>query len=506
MKKISVIFCIITVCLSTFLFSCASNKSVPKEATSTEKIKAKKFSKEKFDEAIATGDLTKAYSFLIGRKKSNNDALVHKLDQAFLQHFMGDYEASAENLFIANNAIMDSVTKSITKGALAAIGNDNAKEYAGSIYESHYVNVFNALNYYDLGDLNNAIVQIKDLVRKQTVYENVSYAVENESDSDIANESEKAEEGKSTSESATTIGVDMQKVNSRAPKKPVASDVFSDSALERYVAVTLYKQQLYDVTAPYDVKNLAMNEISRQGKVFKLLKSDYDLDSDLTAPEGMGRITILAFSGLIGCRNEHVTYFPGDFSSDTEFLPPITINDITLPLFRLKFVYPEFTRPEKKIVKVVVTATNASGEKSQTELALLEDFDDSVTKDVNTKAYKAFKKSVYRNILKKTAAITAGAVTIKAAREASGALAANLATVAVSAAIDKTDDFEVADIRQSITLPSTANAGGINLNPGIYSINVEYYDSKDKLLYNDIIDNVIIESGKVIFRESSCIR
>lgn len=505
MKKIKVVLFAVAISFSTFLVSCASNKSVSKETPNTENIKPKKFSKEKFDESIASGDLTKAYGFLIGRKKSNNDALAHKLDQAFLQHFMGDYKASAENLFIANNAIMDSVTKSITKGALAAIGNDNAKEYAGSIYESHYVNVFNALNYYDLGDLNNAIVQIKDLVRKQAVYENVSYAVETESDSDIASESEKAENGKSTADSATTIGVDMQQVNSRSPRKPVASDVFSDCALERYVAVTLYNQQLYDITAPYDVKNLAMNEISRQGKVFKLLKSDYDLESDLTAPEGMGRITVLAFSGLIGCRNEHVTYFPGDFSSK-DFLPPITIDDITLPLFRLKFVYPEFIRPKKKISRVVLTAKNASGNKFQTELNVLEDFDDSVAKDVNTKAYKAFKKSVYRNILKKTAAITAGAVTIKAARETSGALAANLATVAVSAAIDKTDDWEVADIRQVITLPSTANAGGINLNPGIYSINVEYYDSKDKLLYTDVIDNVSVESGKVIFRESSCIR
>lgn len=136
---------------------------------------------------------------------------------------------------------------------------------------------------------------------------------------------------------------------------------------------------------------------------------------------------------------------------------------------------------------------------------MLEDFDSAVEKDVNTKAYKAFKRSVFRSILKKTVAVTAGAASISAASK-NGELSRLTATLAASVAIDATDLAETADIRQVMALPSSANAGGINLEAGTYPVSVRYFGANGNLIAEESLGTVNVKAGKLVLMESLCIR
>ena len=487
--------------LVVLLASCASNSGTKGGA-----VKPKKFTQEKFDEAISRGDIDDALSMTLGRKYAKNDVIIQKLDIALMSHFAKDYQTSSQYFNSVNEDIKNAVTQSIAKGAIAALGNENAKEYAGSIYESHFLNVFNAFNYYNRGDLESAVALMKDLAQKRVMYDVVALAVANESDEEAEKEAQAdADDGKggkkkSAASAASAINVDMNAINRRAPKKPTEEDVFSDSALERYVAVNFYAMQTQDRTTPIEVRGIAEQEIEQQSRLFKDRCPSYDLSEDISIPNGMGRVNILAFSGIIGRRSEHETYFPGDFIDGLEFVPPVVIDNITIPAFRLKFVFPEFKRNAKKIRSI----TAYIGEK-EVPLLLLEDFDNAVEKDVNTKAYKAFKRSVFRSIFKKATAVTAGAITLSAASDL-GTLAKIAAEISVSAAIDATDLAETADIRQVMALPSSAHAGGINLEPGVYPVSVRYYGVNNNLIAEESLGTVNVKAGNLILMESLCIR
>ncbi len=488
----------ITLCV--LCASCASNKGM-----TAGEVKPKKFTQEKFDEAIAKGNMEDALALTLGKKYAKNDIIIQKMDIALLSHFNKDYASSSRYFNSVNEDIKNAVTQSIAKGAIAALGNENAKEYAGSIYESHFLNVFNAFNYYNRGDLESAVALMKDLAQKRVIYDVVALAVANESDEEAEKEAQAdADDGKgnkkSAASAASAINVDMNAINRRAPKKPTEEDVFSDSALERYVAVNFYAMQTQDRTTPIEVRGIAEQEIEQQSRLFKDRCPSYDLSEDISIPSGMGRVNILAFSGIIGRRSEHETYFPRDFIDGLEFVPPVTIDNITIPAFRLKFVFPEFKRNAKKIRSI----TAHIGEK-EVPLLLLEDFDNAVEKDVNTKAYKAFKRSVFRSIFKKATAVTAGAITLSAASDL-GTLAKIAAEISVSAAIDATDLAETADIRQVMALPSSAHAGGINLEPGVYPVSVRYYGVNNNLIAEESLGTVNVKAGNLILMESLCIR
>ena len=510
MKKIFALIASLALVAPLVFTSCATSDSVAKSG-GVKKVKPKKFVQADFDSAVARGDLDDALSMTVGRKYAKNDVIIQKMDIAMMRHFTGDWAGSAAYLNSANEDIKNAVTQSLAKGAVAALGNENAKEYAGAIYESHFLNVFNSLNYYNRGDLESAVALMKDLAQKRVMYDMVALAVANESDDEAekeaaadAAESDKKGKSKGSSKSASaaasSLNVDMNAVNRRSPPKPTEADVFSDSALERYVALNYYTMQLLDRSTPIEVRGIAEQEVAQQGALFALRAPDYDMQADISVPDGMGRVNVLAFSGLVGRRREHATYFPGDFISGMQFLPPVRVGDFTIPAFRLKFVYPEFIRQPKKIQRVTAVI---GGE--EIELAILEDLDNDVWMDVNVKAYKAFKRSVFRSILKKSAAIAAGSASIYASAQISDALA-NVAVLGVSAAIDAVDAAETADIRQVMALPASANAGGVSLEPGTYPVQVRYFDAGGRLVEEENLGNVTVRANKLVLLESLCIR
>jgi hypothetical protein len=175
-----------------------------------------------------------------------------------------------------------------------------------------------------------------------------------------------------------------------------------------------------------------------------------------TVPAGKARLNIIAFAGLSPVKEEKVFQENWPFMKNPELRNPI----LKVPVLK--------DRPAGAgSVRVSV-----NGE--QFELELLEDMGAVVKETFNAKAANVFFKTWIRVMLKYAAADVAAT---KAAETQGGELARLAAANAAKAALNAT---EGADIRMGKFLPNRAYVGGINLDPGTYTVTVQFTGSKQE--------------------------
>ena len=95
--------------------------------------------------------------------------IVRAIDVGIVQHYAGDYAGSNASLSEAEALIDKAYTRSLSRSAASYVINDNTKEYPGEDFEDLYANVFKALNYAQLGEIGEAMVEIRRLSEKQQV-------------------------------------------------------------------------------------------------------------------------------------------------------------------------------------------------------------------------------------------------------------------------------------------------------------------------------------------------
>ena len=449
--------------------------------------------------------------------ESNNDRIRDNFDLAMIRHYQKDYDSSLSILNETDRLMEDSVTKSISKGFAAAIANDNAAEYEATPYEYVYINVFNALNYYNKGNIEEAAVEVRRLNEKQQKYLNEygEWIKNDETKLEIENTYKK-------------LRLDTNKINENLPEKPGESDIFRDSATARYLSIVFAMMD--------DSVNNSWN-VAADSRTLSVLNPDFDVFSETQIADGFGRLDVLAFSGLIGRRGERrliIGPFPGiQFPAGSHF--------VYIPAFDLEFVYPEFPAPqtvlqpylvptfgwgpsfmvypgkneiiknfESSVDSILVVFENENS-KNQIQLSLLEDFNYAVQQDVHVKARKSYSRSVKRSMVKKFTAVAGATATLLLAEEAIKN-DENLLTIAAYAgtylsaakAVDQIDRTETADIRQVYALPAQSYAGGIELPEGIYSFKVQYLSKTGDIIKEEHFNDVQVIEGKTVLVESSC--
>lgn len=494
----------LAVLISSLLISCGSTMTLPQ-----------------YLEHLDAGDYKPCVSELEHRnaKESNNDRIRDNFDLAMIRHYQKDYDSSLSIMNSTDRLMDDAVTESITKGFAAVVMNDNAAEYTGNSYEYIYLNVFNALNYYNKGDVEEAAVEVRRLNEKQRNYLNQYGEWVKNDDTNVE-----------ISDTYRRLRLDTSKISGNLPKKPTDADIFRDSATARYLSIVFAMMD--------DSVNNSWN-VEADSRTLKALNPEFDVVSEGSISSGMGRLDVLAFTGLIGRRGERrliVGPFPGiQFPTSSHF--------VYIPAFDLEFVYPEFPAPqtvpqpqvmptfgwgpsftiypgkdeiikmpENSVDSIRIVFDNKSGLDNQTlKLSLLEDFNYAVQQDVNSKARRAYSRSVKRSMVKKFAAVggaTAGLLLVEdRVRENENLLTiAAYATAYLSAAkvIDQVDKTETADIRQVYALPAQAYAGGIELPSGKYSFKVQYLSKKGEVLKEESFNNIEVKKGKTVLVESSC--
>lgn len=467
MKKLS-LFSLFFVFL---LIGCASTKV---------DLEAEKFFSE--------GNYSACASVIQKSISKKNPPIDKALDVAILNHYSKNYLQSSKDFNQTDRQIEDAYTKSISKTAGAASLNENISDYTGNVYEYLLLNAFNSLNYYNMGEFDEALVEIRKIENKQKEYIS-KYGELALQDLDVDTEA--------LADSAKKINVNMREVYRSVPRKPTEEDIYKDSAFAHYLAALMYIQ---DKSGTPELHVREYEAINRGVKCASLR-------DDLKIPSGMGRLDFVSLAGKIICRKEGTVYFPSFAANGTPvFLTSVTIAGVTIPAFRLKYVYPyveadkngNIIKPEDSISSIKVTLSDGSS----VRLGLIELFDEAVQKDVALRARRDFTRSIFRSTTKKATAVVAAATAIRATPEKFRAIT----EIAVTKSLDAVDLAESADIRQCRYFPSFAAGGGFTLKPGSYSATVEYFDTNGNLVGTEAFENLEVAAGRPTIVESVCIK
>lgn len=486
------------------ILGCASTPRAGRDSrknSGTGAIKPIKFNKVKYTNAYAKGDYKTCVGMEIARDKNGSDVLA-SIDEGMLLHMTGGYSQSKSALNKTSDLI-ESFRKSGGEAFSKALFNTRGS-YCANVYEIFLVNAINALNYYDEGDIEGALVEIRKIdVNQKDILDvyNTEFSKDDAGPQLTDEELEKArtadeikkkedEKREKTQEALNALGLGMADImkNDAAPRPPKDEDKYNDSSFVRYVSAKLYAVA-GDPNAAVDARKLAM------------LNSNFSdaVDSEITIPEGFGRLDILALAGKVADRAKGVIRVPPTIL--LAILPVTSQFFLDSGLLNIPITFPKFDKRNQSTLTVKSTVwTGVDGVPHALELKQLEDFDDSVQKDIKTKAYKAYVASVFRSLPKKFATMVAAEATALAGVATQDELMASLALLGAKKTLEAADASENPDLRHCYYIPRRAYAGGVNLSPGDYSVVITYSNG-----FIDVRD-VKIESGKWTIVESTRIR
>ena len=407
------------------------------------------------DDEVRSASYIKALSSMEKRdvKSSiynNKNVILYYLDRGIIEHYAGLWHESSKNLEEAERLIEAAFTRSIGQEISSYIINDNAKDYSGEDYEDLYINVFNALNYYQRNDIEGALVEVRR-VNEKLIY--------------LADKYERARE------KVVTSNTDLDD-----PQYSVEAVKFSNSALARYLSLLFYRAQ-----GNYDSVRIDFQELHR---AYELAPDVYNhpppasLDEEISIPQGKARLNVLSFTGMSPIKEEVTRQIP------LPLPPPNTLARLALPRM--------LDRPSAiERVEVVLNS------RQRFTLELLEDMSRVATETFKAKYSLTVIKTAARTIAKTIA--SAGAA--KAAEERAEGLGFVIGLLGKIAS----DVSEQADLRMSRYFPGRAYVGGINLDPGIYSMTVNYYGNRG-LIASDQESNVLVEAGKLNLMKFVCLK
>jgi hypothetical protein len=390
---------------------------------------------EPVDRFVAEGAYARGAEAIVDAQDSKQpiypekNAVMLFLDKGMLEHYAGNYEESAAGLEEAERLIVDAYTKSVTQEIGTFILNDNTREYAGEDYEDMYLNVFNALNYYNRGNVDEALVEVRKINEKLKAL-TVKYAESIEKAKEYADE------------------------NGGYSGDEAGAYTFTDSALARYLAALFWRGSGRSDDARIDLDALAeayrLSPQVYENPVPSTVKDEYQV------PKGEARLNLIAFAGLSPLKEEDVTYIP------LPFPVPNHSAKIALPVMR-----------DRPIQASHVEAVIDGGER--VTLELVEDMGKAMEATFMARRNLIYVKTVVRAIVKTSAAMVAQVAVTKTAENDDNDNGFALGFLAGLAGRLITESTESADIRGSRYFPRYAFVGGINLPPGEHTVTLNFY-------------------------------
>ena len=404
------------------------------------------------------GDFTQGLIELEAQKNAYRaqDAVLFYLDMGMLTHYASDYERSADLLQNGERAIEEAFTKSISRAIGSYLVNDNTLEYAGEDYEDIYINVFNALNYYHQGNLDGALVEIRRIDNKLR-YLSTKYGT-----------------------MITNLQRSMLEQKIDVPYDPdAAAVVFTDSALARYMSMLFYRGEgLWD-----DVRidrNFVKLAFANQPSMYPFPPPS-SIDEESEIPEGKARLNVISFNGF----------------------SPVKVEDsMRIPLL-LNEQYVKISLPEMISRPSIIASTEVlmdSGERF--DLELIEDIDLIAKETFKRNQSAIYLKTVIRSVSKTVTATVLDAASSNSDDSGQSLL---FGVLSIGAQIFA-EVSEQADLRVSHYFPGKALVGGINLDPGRYSFTVNYYDRRQRLVYQQRFENIDVREHQLNMVEAVCLK
>ena len=422
------------------------------------------------NQSLNTGEYEVAYQVITGdseRIYSSHDEVLQSLDLGILSHYAGEYQRSNKELTQAERKIEEYYAKSITQSISSYLVNDTIVDYDGEVFEDIYINIFMALNYIHLGNIEDAFVEIRRFDNKLKV------ASAKYSDKIAAANQENSSKGGEV--------IDVPKMH------------FHNSALARYLSMILYRSRGQLDSAQIDMKYLD-SAFASQPSLYNFSKPR-SLEQELDVPKGQGRVNVIAFTGKSPVKIEEAMRL---YSTGGEFY--------------YKIAYPEMQQQRSVIHSVQVSAIPAgeiiAGQASQlptvVEHVSLEPLESISNIAMDTfEQHKAliYLRAVIRSIGKATTSSVWGVMADKSSDVGMGLLFSALEL----ASTVTTEMSERADVRVARYLPSVAWVTGINLAPGDYILNIEYKNESGAVIAMEQ-KNITVSESTVNLVEGVCLK
>ncbi len=142
--------------LLIFMTGCAGYMTASRPARSL-------FFSSKFDQS--------AIEFEKQIEDSGKDRLLALMDTALAYHYAGQYELSNKYFLEADKLAEELDTISLSRQTASLIATDYMLKYSGDDFEKVLINSYLALNYLFLGDIENAMVEVRRINNKLAKYE-----------------------------------------------------------------------------------------------------------------------------------------------------------------------------------------------------------------------------------------------------------------------------------------------------------------------------------------------
>lgn len=411
------------------------------------------------------------------KKYKDKDRVLYYLNQGMLQHYLGNYEESNNLLTTAERAMEDLYTKSISRAGASLLLNDNVLEYDGEDYEDIYLNVFKALNYLHLGDIDDAFVEINrvDYKLRQLTDKYVSVKKQYE-----------------TSAKAQKKGT--------PPNAELGTIKFHNSVLARYLSMLLYLSDNRPDNAEIDRKKIGEAWMT-QPKIYSHPMPSLDGQNN---PE-KSNLQIIAFTGLSPIKKKsdyYITTLPNALNVTSTEPEPFfaTVPWIGMePNYHFKFSLP-YMAPNKTLVRKVVVKIDGQ---YAGELQLLENMEAVAMSTFAVKAPLIYFKTLSRTIIKGViAAETKKEMDkkyIEKGEDPNADLGNVLAKIAIDAAVDMS---ESADLRTSMFFPGYASVGNFNVQPGSHEVKIDFIDAYGHVLSSELYSDIIIDRNNPFLIET----
>lgn len=408
------------------------------------------------DESVSRGDYAKGLDQLKAAKETAykpNDKVLYYLDEGMLAHYSGAYKESSASLAEAERDIEAAFTKSVSVEVSSYLVNDTTLEYPGEDYEDIYLNVFNSLNYYHAGSIEDALVEIRRIDNKLK-YISTKYgtAISNAQQAVLKQSNE--------------IPYDAAAVNSN----------FTNSALARYLSMLFYRAdgKRDDARIDRDQVKLAF---AAQPAVYAF-PAPSSLKDELDIPKGKARLNVVSFSGLSPVKEQNTLRIPMGGSHWIKIAVPVIV-----------------ARPSE-----VAYSEVAIDDGPTFRLELIENLSAVAAETFKQKSGLIYLKTVLRSLTK-----TASSMVLDDSADDAGDSAGVLRLLSLGAQI-YAEASEQADLRLSRYFPAQASVGGVTLDPGTYSYSVRYYDAANKVIHSARFENVEVRANDLNLSEAICIK
>ena len=400
------------------------------------------------------------------------DRVLYYLDLGMLLHWAGEWERSNEMLDQAEFAIEELYTKSISKGAASVVLNDNALDYPGEDYEDIYLNVFKALNYIALENIESAQVETRRVQIKLNILEDkYKKLVEEYNDTNDQKASLKARESQ-----------------------------FHNDVLARYLSLLLYRSEGAVDDARIDLE--AINEAWKtQPQLYSFSQPSPPAIEE--SSDGHALVNIVSFSGLGPVKLADTLYISStgdaliltmqnqdkDYVNNLVGLTAIPMVGVG-PGLGTKLQFPRMETRQSKVDRIVVKFNG----NPIAELSMLENMEVVAQETFLLK----LPLTIGRTIVRMVAKIITKEVGKAVLYDQLGELGGFLSGLAVDAAVMASEN---ADLRIAQFFPAYARAVEVSVEPGTYNVQVEYWEGGSLLGVTEH-GNREFQPGRLNFVES----